>query len=466
MIAMKFGGSSVGAPERMAEVARIVRLFRKKKPVVVISALAGVTDLLIQTAQDFLHRRKAKGEAHFRTLSERHLSFLKHIVRPSQDRKATERKITVLLHQLREVLDGVYLLRELSPKSLALVSSFGERLSVPLLAAILRDIGVKAQDFDATELVATDDNFLTASVDMEITSRNFQKKVLPICDDGVVPIITGFIGADRRGLVTTLGRGGSDYTGSIVGACLDCDEIWIWTDVSGVFSADPRIVPEAKALRHISYQEAAEMSYFGAKVIHPKTMLPAVSKKIPIRIKNTFAPADSGTLITERRRDIRPVRMVTAMKKLHLVSVAGQGMVGISGITARIFLVADRVASHIYMFSQASSGHNMCLVASVEDSIRLKQELDHEFEKELSCRELETIGLHKNVAIVSVIGGGMNGTPGVSGTLFSSLGKHGINVCAIAQGSSELNISFAVDEHDADATVKILHEAFDLVKNL
>lgn len=460
MLAMKFGGTSVGAPDRMLNVAHIVKLFLDKNPIVVISAMGGVTDALLYIAEDFLNRRKQEGEARLIDIRKRHFEVINTLIKSPYRRKKLEEEISDLFSQLEEIVHGVYLLRELSEKSLALISSFGERLSVPILTQVLNEIGVDSAAFDSRKYVVTDDNFLSASVNMDETFSRIKREILPHLARGITPVITGFIGATGSGLTTTLGRGGSDYSGALFGAACDSDEIWIWTDVSGVFSADPRIVKNARVLNDVSYQEAAEMSYFGAKVIHPKTMIPAVHKNIPIRIKNTFVPDDPGTLISHNKKSFHPVRMVTAIKKVNLVSIQGSGMIGIPHLNSRIFTVADRVRTDILMFSQASSGYNMSLVISELDSERSFDALQTEFRSELESEALDGIYLNKNVAIVSIVGSGMRGTPGISGTLFSTLGSNHINIIAIAQGSSELNISFVVDEMDADRCVSLLHGAF------
>lgn len=462
MIAMKFGGSSVGTGERMLGVANIVRSFLDKKPLVVISAMQGVTDMLLALADDFLKRDREAGQQKLEMVYEKHIEVVRKIIKNPKRKKDLERTISGLFHQLEEIVHGVYLLRELTPKSIALISSFGERMSVPLLAGILQEIGVEAEDFDARKLVRTNNDFLQAAVDMRITEMNVRKCVFPHWKRGIVPVITGFIGSCEEGLTTTLGRGGSDYSGAIFGACFHAEEIWIWTDVSGIYSADPRIVPNASVLKNVSYEEASEMSYFGAKVIHPKTMMPALMKKIPVRIKNTFAPDDFGTLISEKRHVAHPVRVVTAITKQSVVSIQGSGLIVVSGLTARIFTVAEKANIHPLMFSQASSGYNMSLVMGNKDSERFQTLLQKEFEYELRNGALDQIGILKNVAVVSIVGSGMRGTPGIAGTLFSALGKAKINVIAVAQGSSELNISFVVDERYADKAVKLIHTAFSL----
>jgi aspartate kinase len=279
----------------------------------------------------------------------------------------------------------------------------------------------------------------------------------------IVPVVTGFIAGTEDGLTTTLGRSGSDYTGSIVGAALGSEEIWIWTDVDGVMTADPRHVKGAIVLSEISYREAAEMSYFGAKVIHPKTMMPAIDNSIPIRIKNTFNPSHPGTLISRAANSTeRVVKNVTSIDHLSLVAIEGNGMVGVPGISARIFSALARMHVNVMMISQASSEHNVCVVIPQKDCRKAVQELRCEFEVEIARKTVDDIKLQDSVAIVAVVGEGMRGVPGIAGKTFSAVAQAGVNIVAIAQGSSELNISLVVSQQDVHKAVQSIHDAFHL----
>jgi aspartate kinase len=287
--------------------------------------------------------------------------------------------------------------------------------------------------------------------------------LLPLIEKNIVPVVTGFIGSTEDGLTTTLGRSGSDYTGSIVGAALDSEEIWIWTDVDGVMTADPRYVKGAKVLSEISYREAAEMSYFGAKVIHPKTMMPAIEKNIPIRIKNTFNPSHPGTLISQSTQSAeRFVKNITSIDNLSLVSIEGNGMVGVPGISARIFSALARVGVNVMMISQASSEHNVCIVIPQKHCGRGVKELRNEFEVDIAKKIIDDIKLQENVSIVAVVGEGMKGMRGIAGKTFTAVADANVNIVAIAQGSSELNISLVVEQAEAHKTVQAIHDAFHL----
>ena len=286
---------------------------------------------------------------------------------------------------------------------------------------------------------------------------------MPVIHANNVPVVTGFIGSTEDGLTTMLGRSGSDYTGSIVGAALGSEEIWIWTDVDGVMTADPRHVKGALVLPEISYREAAEMSYFGAKVIHPKTMMPAIENSIPIRIKNTFNPSHPGTLISRAISSTeRVVKNVTSIDNLSLIAVEGNGMVGVPGISARIFAALARVRVNVMMISQASSEHNVCVVIPQKDCKKAVHELRAEFEIDIAKKTVDDIKLQDGVSIIAVVGEGMRGVPGIAGKTFSAIARAGVNIVAIAQGSSELNISLVVDQPDVHQAVQAIHDAFHL----
>jgi aspartate kinase len=355
----------------------------------------------------------------------------------------------------------VGLLKELSPRSLDAIASFGEILSCLQIAAILNANDVPAEFVDARRLIRTDAHFGEAVVDFSVTDSRIREILLPLIDRNIVPVVTGFIGSTEAGLTTTLGRSGSDYTGSIVGAATGSDEIWIWTDVDGVMTADPRYVKGARVLPAISYREAAEMSYFGAKVIHPKTMLPAIEGNIPIRIKNTFNPSHPGTLISSSAPETEQiVKNVTSIDHLSLVAIEGNGMLGVPGVSARIFTTLARIKVNVMMISQASSEHNVCIVIPEKDSSSAVEALRNEFKADISAKNIDNIKLQTDVSIIAVVGERMKGTRGIAGKVFSSLADAGVNVVAIAQGSSELNISLVVEQRDGPAGVQAIHDVF------
>jgi aspartate kinase len=298
------------------------------------------------------------------------------------------------------------------------------------------------------------------------TNTNIRNALMPQVQSHIVPVVTGFIGSTADGITTTLGRSGSDYTGSIVGAALESEEIWIWTDVDGVMTADPRYVKGALVLPELSYREAAEMSYFGAKVIHPKTMQPAIENSIPIRIKNTFNPVHPGTLISKVSGAVPGiVKNVTSINDLGLIAIEGNGMVGVPGVSARIFAALARISVNVMMISQASSEHNVCFVVPQRDCPRAVQALRCEFESDIAKKIVDDIKLREGVSIVAVVGEGMQGVPGISGKTFSSVARESVNVIAIAQGSSELNISLVVSQSDVRKTVQAIHDAFHLTRD-
>ena len=467
MITMKFGGTSVGDIQRLKEVVSIVRSHLSMQPVLVASAMSGVTDTLLGTAQLSLQREDAKVRQNVAALKATHLQVAGELIRQGERRTQLIEAHALLLDDLAGLYHGVSLLRELSLRSLDAIASFGEILSCMQIAAIMNDQGIAAQFVDARTLIRTDAQFGEAAVDYPLTAKNISSALMPLVRSNIVPIVTGFIGSTEDGITTTLGRSGSDYTGSIVGAALNSDEIWIWTDVDGVMTADPRYVHGALALPEISYREAAEMSYFGAKVIHPKTMQPAIDRGIPIRIKNTFNPSHPGTLISRAGNSaMHIVKNVTSIDNLSLVSIEGNGMVGVPGISARIFVALARVRVNVMMISQASSEHNVCLVLPQKDSGKAVQELRREFEADLARKNIEDIKLREEVSIVAVVGDGMRGVPGIAGKTFSAIARAGVNVIAIAQGSSELNISLVVEHADVRKAVQSVHDAFHLAQDL
>lgn len=370
---------------------------------------------------------------------------------------------SALIDELANLYRGVSLLKELSVRSIDAIASFGEILSCLQLAAILKDNGVNAEFVDARTIIRTDNHFGEAAVDFSVTNEKIKSALLSLIGREIVPVITGFIGSTEDGLTTTLGRSGSDYTGSIVGAAMDSKEIWIWTDVDGVMTADPRYVSGAKVLSEISYREAAEMSYFGAKIIHPKTMMPAIEKNIPIRIKNTFNPPHPGTLISQSTNTTdRVVKNITSIDNLSLIAIEGNGMVGVPGISARIFSALARVRVNVMMISQASSEHNVCIIVPQKDCGKAVKELRSEFDADLAKKIVDDIAVQENVSIVAVVGEGMKGKRGIAGKTFTAIANADVNIVAIAQGSSELNISLVVEQSEVRKAVQAIHDAFHL----
>ena len=464
MLTIKFGGTSVGDGRRIADVARIVAELRQERgaPAVVVSAMSGVTDRLVEAATT-----AAAGDG------ERHRAIAAALWAQHEAAAAVclaEEARPRLLCEMRRQFDSlgalcssIHVLGECTARAMDLVSGLGERLSVRLLAGALEGLGVPAEPLDACDLVITNDRFGAAEPLWEETRERTRERLRPLLARGVVPVITGFIGGTPAGIPTTLGRGGSDYSAAIIGSCLESEEIWIWTDVNGVLTADPRLVSDARTLPELSYIEAAELSYFGARVLHPKTMLPAIELGIPVRIKNTFAPEHPGTLIVAEPRPSRHVvKAITAIRDLSLVTVEGRGMIGVPGVAAKVFGAVARERVNVLMISQSSSEQNICFIIPREATERAVQALRAELAPELGRRDIERVEAQAPVAIVAVVGAGMRGTPGIAAKTFAALARAHVNIIAIAQGSSEYNISFCVEQERMAEAVCRIHEEFDL----
>ncbi len=460
MIVMKFGGTSVGSVEAIRQVVAIVGNHRERRLLVVLSAMSKVTDTLRAMAEEAVAGREPK--ATLDALLKRHEETVRALSDGDERQRALE-ECARLVGELSGILHGITLLRELSPRSIDLVSSFGERLSVVVVSAALRAAGVPSTPVDAREYVKTNERYTDAEVNFAETDRLLSEGLVPMVSSGIVPIITGFLGSTDEGVTTTLGRGASDYTASLVAGALQAEEIWIWTDVDGAMTADPRIVADARVLDEIFYLEAAEMSYFGAKVLHPMTMLPAVKQKIPIRIRNTFRPDINGTTISSRTGEAPlGVKAVTSIDRLCLIMVEGTSLSRTPDTHARLFKTTAEHKTQVIMITQASSEHDICLLVYEQDSAETVQALKAEFRHEVAEGSLEEITVQPDLAVVAVVGGGMKGTPGIAARTFGILGEHGINIIAIAQGSSELNISFVVGRTDLQKTVQLVHASFGL----
>ena len=473
MITMKFGGTSVGDVDAFRQVVKIVAAAveqqkQAKRPgvVVITSAMSGVTNLLIEAAQ-----RAADGdEEYFRTVEDtlrvKHQLVAGQYIEDGAERAALGREIDDRLQSFSRLCNSIGVLGELTLRGLDVVSGLGERLNAPVLAAVLRANGVAAEAVDAVDLIVTDKVFGGAAPIMSLTKMQCRKRLLPLIEAGIVPVVTGYVGATEDGIPTTLGRGGSDYSCAIVGASLDADEIQIWTDVNGVMTADPRIVPEARSLHRLSYEEVAELSYYGAKVIHPKTVTPALEKGIALRVLNTFEPGHPGTVISgESDADAHgTVKAITSIPALNMVTVAGRGMMGVPGIAARTFRSVANSDANVLMISQSSSEQSICFVIPDASAETVIEELKSEFKSELERGYIDQIISQPSISIIAVVGSGMRGTPGLAAGIFKAVGDCKINVIAIAQGSSEANVSLVVQESDIPEAVNAIHKIFELDK--
>ena len=462
MIVMKFGGTSMGSVDGMRTAAALVHSSKSSHPIVVLSAMGGVTDMLLDAGERAISGAEDEVADILSAIRSRHDTAISDLI-PDEGRAAALKVgLEPIWEEMQKVLTGVLLLRELSTRSRDLIGSFGERLIVPILAEHLSQNGDLAEPIDARSFIVTKEEADFALVDFPETRKRC-RKLKEIVEDGRVPILTGFICATPEGVTTTLGRGGSDYSASIVGHCVEADEIQIWTDVDGVMTADPRMVPSARALRQISYKEAAEMSYFGAKVLHPKTIMPAADLNIAIHIKNTFNPRAAGTLITSESPKIHQgVKTVTSITGVSLVSIEGRGMIGIPGTAQRVFATIARQKVNVLMFSQGSSEQHISLVVGRQDGESTVRALEREFEPEIEKRQVDRIASISDIAIIALVGEGMKVIPGIAARTFGVIGPTSINILMIAQGSSELNLSFVVEQKDAPTAVQLIHDAFEL----
>ena len=452
---LKFGGTSLKDEDRVRQVADII-LAQKDSVAVVVSAFAGVTDRLIRMAE-----KAAQGDKSYlqdeKNLEEKHIAMAKALI-DSKNQSLMVSRIILKFNDLHDILHGIFLVRELSPRMLDVVMSFGERLSAFILANVLHGKNSEAYYLDARSLIRTNRRFGKAGVDYQKTFTLIREH---FNENHGLPVITGFIGATSEGETTTLGRSGSDFTASIFGAALKADEIQIWTDVNGVLTADPAIVTDAFTIPDLSYEEAMELSHFGAEVVHPATMQPALEAHIPIRIKNTLNPQAAGTVIGQPARDWKfPIKSLSSVKEVALVNVIGSGMIGETGIAGRIFSTLAREKINIILITQASSEHSVCFAVSPACAQRAKQALEKELKLELLEKRVNRVQVESDLSIIAVVGENMRRTPGIAGQVFQALGRQQINISAIAQGSSELNISLVIARKDLADALNAIHQQF------
>ncbi len=459
MILLKFGGSSVATPKRIQSVFHICKnAVDNGCRGVVFSAFGGVTDDLIQAAKE----ASSGSESYLKLLGDiqnRHIEAVRELISvPNQSN--TIGQVKIMLNDLEDVLQGIQLIKELTPRTLDFIMSFGERLSNFIISRYFQDCGLACDYLDTRNLVVTNYTFGNASWDKAETAKRIKNHFET---NNKLQIITGFIGSTPDGITTTLGRGGSDFTASIFASALNTDELQIWTDVSGVMTADPRKVRKAFPVEQITYDEAQELSHFGAKVIYPPTMQPAMQSNIPIRIKNTFDPDAPGTLITHQPESSGlPIKGISSISHVALIQVQGSGMVGVVGIAQRIFGSLAKGDVNTIMISQGSSEHSVCFAVAPEQSLYAKKLLEEEFELEQAAGKISEITVDDQMCVVAVVGERMKMTPGIAGKIFQSLGRNGINISAIAQGSSELNISIVINRENEQKALIAIHDAFFL----
>lgn len=466
MKVLKFGGTSVGSEKSISAIIEILKqeTANNGSPVVVLSAMGGVTNLLSAMAT-----KAASGESFTEYLIElqnRHFDVIKALLDvPRQNPVFT--KLKLYFNELEDILQGIASLRELTPRINDLVLSYGERCSTLLVSRIAEQHFGEVVFADAAELIRTDSNFGQAQVNStlsEMLIRDFYQQ-----HTGKLIFVTGFIASNDEGRITTLGRGGSDYTAALIGSAIHCDAIEIWTDVNGMMTADPRMVKKAFPLEELSYTEAMELSYFGAKVIYPPTMIPAFLKKIPIVIRNTFEPEFQGTVIRHDCRDAKHnIKGISSINEISLLNLQGSGMVGKAGFSGRLFSLLAREQINVILITQSSSEHSITFAVKPADALNARKLIEREFELELEAKKIDLPVIEESLSILAIVGENMKETPGISGTLFQALGRNGVNVRAIAQGSSEYNISVIISRHDLGKALNAVHDAFytDLKKTL
>jgi aspartate kinase len=426
---------------------------------VVTSALKGVTNLLLDSAN-----RAALGDREAYTpavqeLRARHMQLIDTLVTDPARGALVAQEIESLIEDFASRCQAIYVLNEVTPRALDTIAGMGERMAVRVLAGALEAAGMPAVAVDSTQLIVTDDHFQAAHPDMAATLMRTRQGLEPLLASGQVPVVTGFIGATPAGIPTTLGRGGSDYTAPILGACLPADDVWIWTDVDGVMTADPRLVPDARTIPELSYREVAELAYFGAKVLHPKAIRPVIEAGIGLRICNTFNPQQPGTRIVAElpAPATGVIKAVTAIRGLQLVTVEGRGMLGVPGVAARTFSAVAATGTSVPLISQASSEQSICFAVPLESTRSVLAALHNTFASEITSRDIDRVWASEEVVIITVVGAGMRNTPGIAGRIFQALGERNVNVIAIAQGSSEVSISVLVEAADTRAAVQALH---------
>jgi aspartate kinase len=436
MIIMKFGGSSVGSAETINNVAEIIKSNIRKNPVVVVSAVGGVTDKLIELA----HKSVEGGELLFVNIKKIHYVILEQL---NLDKSLLDKDFESLFNLVNEIKTS----KRIDNKILDRVQSFGEQMSSKIVAAQLNKLGVKAQAFNSWDLGFVTNNEFGRAEPLEETFGNLNNNIGKL---DVIPIITGFVGKTEDGDISTLGRGGSDYSAAIIGSAINASEIQIWTDVDGIMSADPKIIENVKSIDKISFAEASELSFFGAKVLHPKTILPAMDKEIPVRVLNTFKPDSNGTIILNKsNRTDEVVKVISCKKDVIMINVNSTRMLGAYGFLARLFNVFEKYKKSVDVISTSEVSVSMTI--DNEDNIdQIKDEL----------QDVAEVRFSNNKAIISIVGEGIGSTPGITGKTFNVLGTNNINIEMISSGTSKINITFVVDGNDAAKVIKILHKEY------
>lgn len=462
LVVMKFGGTSVGSAERIRQAATIVQRHAQggAPVVVVVSALSKVTDLILSVLNSARTGNGKQMEDGLLQLQARHEQVVAELFSGSA-RKAVASEVQSTLQRLRELSSALLLLGSATAQVMDMALPLGEQMSAHIFAACLNELGAKGIFVNSARVLATDDKFGDAAPDMETTARLCSEVLNPLLQQGSIPVVMGYSGATSAGQVTTLGRGGSDYSSTILGAAMKAHEVWIWTDVDGVLTADPRVCPDALTLPEITFAEAIELSYYGAKVIHRKAIWPTMERGIPVWIKNSFKPEVPGTKIVERLPEsTRPVKAVTAVTQASLITLTTRRDVHFAEIFGRLFLRLGHEHVDVLFSTQSSSEDSLGLVLREADTERVVHAIQRLFRTELKHGILNPVTVHRDIAVIAVLGSGMKGTCGILGRLFSVVARNNVSVIAVAQGASELNICFAVTNSRVDDVVRAVHQEF------
>ncbi|MBL7743586.1 MAG: bifunctional aspartate kinase/homoserine dehydrogenase I [Chitinophagaceae bacterium] len=458
MQVLKFGGTSVANAENINKVVSIVKKsIQKDKTVLVVSALGGITDVLLNAAALAAEGNEAYKEK-LAIVEQRHLEAVKELI-PVANQSQMLSLVKTACNEIEDICNGIFLLGELTARSKDRIGSYGEWISSQIISAKFKADGVENIWIDARQIITTNSNFSAAEVDFAVTNEKVRQFFS--LKSSQLYVVPGFIASDKKGITTTLGRGGSDYTAAILASALDAKNLEIWTDVSGMMTADPRLASNARIIPHISYQEAMELSHFGAKVIYPPTIQPVMSQGIPVWIKNTFAPEDEGTLIESvATKNGNIVRGISSINNIALISLEGSGMIGIPGFSKRLFEALSNEKINVILITQSSSEHSICVAIDSSMAEKAKQSVDAAFANEIALQKVEPLQIETAQSIVALVGENMKSHPGISGRMFSAMGKNGINIRAIAQGSSEKNISAVISTNDVRKAINVLHEEF------
>ncbi len=463
-LVIKYGGTSISSAKDIRAVANHLNSLSKKNEIVVVcSATSGTTDDLIEISESIKKENKSKAEQLASKITNRHKQLAKQTIKKADLRKKLLKNFDDDFAELVALIDGMVLLGEVTPRTMDYLFSFGERLSIKLVSMAVSDTGKKSVPLTGKEVgIVTDSNFGESKPLIDTTRLRVSKTVENLFSKKTVPVVGGFVGADQHGHVTTFGRGGSDYSATIIGTCIKADEIWLMSDVDGLMTADPKIVKNAKLLKEVSYIEAIEMALFGAKQIHPRTFEPLLSKKIPMKIRSSFNVKNEGTLVTASPSSSvkNTVKCVSNVRNNGLIDIQGGSMVGTPGTAAKIFATLAKAGINVMMISQNPSESSITIVVKNADLDKAVSSL----EMELLGKIIKKLEVTTNVAIIALIGSGMRGTVGVASKVFGAAEKNKVNVSMITQGSSELNLAFVVKNSDTNAAVRALHNAFALDK--